>query len=124
MYGDLLVDLLLGIGGGGISESASGDTDEFSSAEVSVEVADMGRNELLFSSTSLSTCETIAGLGPTFRRWGLTMGELRMPAFALDFVAAFFLTGFLGRSKTDVTGAADLSSMSIGELFVFVWRGS
>jgi hypothetical protein len=68
MYGDLLVDLLLGIGGGGISKRASGDTDEFSSAEVSVEVADMGRNEPLFSSTSLSTWETIAGLGPILRR--------------------------------------------------------
>jgi hypothetical protein len=68
MYGDLLVDLLLGIGGGGISERASGDTDEFSSAEVSVEVADVGRKEPFISSNSLSTCDTIAGLGPTFRR--------------------------------------------------------
>jgi hypothetical protein len=48
-----------------------------------------------------------------------------MLAFALGFVAVFFLTGFLGKSKTDVTGAADLSrSTSIGELLVFVWRGS
>lgn len=68
IYGDLLVDLLLGIGGGGISERASGDTDEFSSAEVSVEVAGIGRKAPLFSSTSLSTCETMAGLGPVFRR--------------------------------------------------------
>jgi hypothetical protein len=49
-----------------------------------------------------------------------------MLVFALVFVAAFFLTGFLGKSKTDVTGTSDLSrsTWSIGELFVFVWRGS
>lgn len=45
MYGDLLFDLRVGIGGGGISDRFSGETDEFSSAEVSVEVAGMGRKD-------------------------------------------------------------------------------
>jgi hypothetical protein len=53
------------------------------------------------------------------------MGELRMLAFARVLVAVFFLVAFLGKSKTDVTGAADLSrSISIGELLVLVRRGS
>jgi hypothetical protein len=68
MYGDLLA-FHAGSGGGGISVRFSGDTDAFSS-DPSVEAAGsmpMVRSVLAsLSSTSLSACDTMAGLGPAF----------------------------------------------------------
>lgn len=108
----------MGTGGGGISERVSGDTDEFSSGEVSVEAAGIGRKaEFPFSSTSVRTWETMAGLGPVFLRWGFTMGELRILALPLGFAGAFFL-GFFDRSTDPIAAVVEVSSsISMGELF-------
>lgn len=71
----------------------------------------------LVSSTSLRTCDTMAGLGPAFLRWGFDIGELLTPVFFLDLAALFFLA-FFESSRFDATGACGPVSRSIstGEL--------
>lgn len=117
----MLVDLRFGTGGGGISVRFSGDTEAFSS-DPSVDVAGSGSkpwsaDRIFRSSTSLRTCDTMAGLGPVFRRWGLVMGELLMLALPLALTALFF-RAFLERSWALGAGAMAGASRSIsmGEL--------
>lgn len=100
----------------------SGETEAFSSD--ASDVAGIGRNEgspsgSFASSTSFSTCDTIAGLGPVLRRRGFEIGELRTPGLALLAFAALFFLAFLDRSKFGVTMAVGGPSKSIstGELF-------
>jgi hypothetical protein len=124
MYGDLLVDLRAGTGGGGMSVKFSGETDA-SSSDVSTDVAEIGsivlsERPLARSSTSLRTWDTIAGLGPAFRRCGFEMGELFTLGLLRDLAALFFLA-FLERSTAGGGGTTeDSSSMSMGELLEWV----
>jgi hypothetical protein len=124
MYGDLLVDLRAGTGGGGMSVRFSGETDA-NSSDVSADVAGIGSivlsgSPLARSSTSLRTWDTIAGLGPALRRCGFEMGELFTLGLLRDLAALFFLA-FLERSTAGGGGATeDSSSMSTGELFEWV----
>jgi hypothetical protein len=101
-----------------MSVKFSGDTEAFSS-EPSVEVAGIGNNEgsepwMFLSSTSFNTWDTIAGLGPAFRRRGFEIGELLIPALPLA-LAAFCLLAFLTKSKLLLLGGAS-RSISTGEL--------
>jgi hypothetical protein len=120
MYGDLLIERLVGIGGGGISERFSGETDAFSS-DPSVEAAGKGSSPCslacrFLSSTSLSTCDTMAGLGPVFRLNGLEIGELLTLGLLLVLAACVFLV-FFERSKLTAGITSGSRSISIGELF-------
>jgi hypothetical protein len=125
MYGDLLMDRLVGTGGGGISVRFSGDTEAFSS-DISAELTGSGSiGSILFSwlrsSTSLRTCDTMAGLGPVLRRSGFEMGEFLIPPALLLVLAALFSLAFLDSSMGTTTGACDISrSISMGELFDWV----
>jgi hypothetical protein len=101
-----------------MSVKFSGDTEAFSS-DPSVDVAGMGRNDgsgfwAILSSTSLSTWDTMAGLGPALRRSGFEMGELLIPDFPLA-LAAFGLRVFLTRSRL-LLGGGGSRSISTGEL--------
>lgn len=106
MYGDLLA-LHVGTGGGGMSVKFSGDTE--ASSEPSVDAA--GNGSMLespcclevLSSTSLRTCDTIAGLGPGFLRCGFEIGELLTLGLDLVLAALFFLA-FFDSSLFDATG--------------------
>lgn len=72
MYGDCLAERGGGIGGGGISESASGDTEAFSESSVDVAEIDLGlggcsKVSATDSASSLSAWALIMGVEPVFR---------------------------------------------------------
>lgn len=89
------------MGGGGMSERFSGDTDPFSSdSSVAMFVGIVSRDRsspplvIFVSVISLKTWDTKAGFDAVFRRCGFDIGDCRTPLFRLDLAALFFRVFF------------------------------
>lgn len=136
--GEGFADLVFGRGGGGISDSASGETESFSESVIPV-VDELEANPLVSIcrvffegrgcvSAGLSACSVsslkvwafMSGVAPVFFRCGFVMGDFPTLALALVFAAVVFRPFFAKSFGTGpVDGGAPASkSIPSGELVV------
>jgi hypothetical protein len=138
IHGEGFADLVFGKGGGGISDSASGETESFSESVIPVvdefEANPLGSICRVFfegracGSAGLSACSVsslnvwafMSGVAPVFLRCGFVMGDLPTLALALVFAGLVFLPFFAMSLATGPDDGGGLASKSIpsGELVV------
>lgn len=138
ILGEGFADLVFGKGGGGISESASGETESFSESVIPV-VDEFDANPLgslcrvffegrACGSAGLSACSVrslnvwafMSGVAPVFFLCGFVMGDFPTLALALVFAALVFLPFFAKSLETGPVDGGGWASKSIpsGELVV------
>lgn len=138
IHGEGFADLVLGKGGGGISDNASGETESFSESVIPA-VDEFDANPLgsvcrvffegrACGSAGLSACSVsslkvwafMSGVAPVFFRCGFVMGDFPTLALFLVFAALVFLPFFAKSPETGPDEGGWLASKSIpsGELVV------
>lgn len=138
MHGEGFADLVFGKGGGGISDSASGETESFSESVIPAldefEATPLGSVCRVFfegracGSAGLSACSVsslkvwafMSGVAPVFFRCGFVMGDFPTLVLARVFAALVFLPFFAKSLETGPVDGGGLASKSIpsGELVV------